>query len=245
MELKSIEIESTGVVPHLKTFEPATLRSMEMNMEAERKAENALRWKAPTAMVLVQLFNTGMILLSKVSIGEGMFIFALLAYRSFFGAVVILPFALFFERYAVPMGFYYCGLRDTTASYAVIFLNIVPLVTFILSLLLRLESLELGTAVAWLKIGGVLLSVGGTMVISLYQGKVLHLWPSIVQHHKDEHVEVASHHLRGTIFLAGSTITFACWYLIQSKVLKVVLGTITVILGLYIFLWAKSRELLR
>ncbi|KAK3127867.1 hypothetical protein QOZ80_7AG0579470 [Eleusine coracana subsp. coracana] len=73
---------------------------MEMDMEAARKAERALRWKAPTAMILVQLFNTGMILLSKVSIGEGMFIFALLAYRSFFGAVVILPFALFFERCA-------------------------------------------------------------------------------------------------------------------------------------------------
>ncbi|KAK3125859.1 hypothetical protein QOZ80_7BG0610620 [Eleusine coracana subsp. coracana] len=69
-----------------------------MDIEAERKAEKALRWKAPTAMVLVQLFQTGMILLSKVSISEGMFIFALLAYRSFFGAAIIFPFALFCER---------------------------------------------------------------------------------------------------------------------------------------------------
>jgi hypothetical protein len=51
-------------------------------------------------MVLVKLFNTGMILLSKVSIGGGMFIFSLLAYRSFFGAVFILPFALVYERYS-------------------------------------------------------------------------------------------------------------------------------------------------
>ncbi|KAK3127866.1 hypothetical protein QOZ80_7AG0579400 [Eleusine coracana subsp. coracana] len=215
---------------------------MEMDIEAERKAEKALRWKAPTAMVLVQLFQTGMILLSKVSISEGMFIFALLAYRSFFGVAIIFPFALFFERgkwkemdrracgwiffnafigYAVPMSFYFYGLGDTTASYAVIYTNLIPLVTFILSLLLRLESLQFGAAVGWLKIGGVLLSVGGTMVISLYKGKVLHLWPSIIQHHKDEHVEVARHQLRGTIFLVGSTITFACWYLIQGKVLKV------------------------
>ncbi|TVU37544.1 hypothetical protein EJB05_10864, partial [Eragrostis curvula] len=71
---------------------------MEMDMGAERKAEAALRWKAPAAMVLVQLFMAGMILLSKVAIGGGMFIFALLAYRSFFGAVVIFPFALVFER---------------------------------------------------------------------------------------------------------------------------------------------------
>ncbi|GJN11465.1 hypothetical protein PR202_ga29662 [Eleusine coracana subsp. coracana] len=43
--------------------------------------ETAAGWKAPAAMVLVQLFNTGMVLLSKVAIGGGMFVFALLAYR--------------------------------------------------------------------------------------------------------------------------------------------------------------------
>jgi hypothetical protein len=35
-----------------------------------------------------------------VSIGGGMFIFSLLAYRSFFGTVFILPFALVYERYS-------------------------------------------------------------------------------------------------------------------------------------------------
>jgi hypothetical protein len=55
-------------------------------------------WKAPAAMVLVQLFNTGMVLLSKVAIGRGMFVFALLGYRSLFGAIVIFPLALLRER---------------------------------------------------------------------------------------------------------------------------------------------------
>lgn len=55
-------------------------------------------WKAPAAMVLMQLFNTGMVLLSKVAISGGMFVFALLAYRSLFGAAVILPLALLVER---------------------------------------------------------------------------------------------------------------------------------------------------
>ena len=66
---------------------------------AEAEAEAA--WKAPAAMVLVQLFNTGMVLLSKVSIGGGMFVLALLAYRSLFGAAIILPVALLRERCVV------------------------------------------------------------------------------------------------------------------------------------------------
>uniref|UniRef100_A0A453QQF2 WAT1-related protein n=1 Tax=Aegilops tauschii subsp. strangulata TaxID=200361 RepID=A0A453QQF2_AEGTS len=65
-----------------------------------RRQRRRRRWAgsgAPASMVLVQLFITGMILLSKVSIGGGMFIFVLLAYRSLFGAAFILPLALIFE----------------------------------------------------------------------------------------------------------------------------------------------------
>ena len=64
-------------------------------------ADAEAAWKAPAAMVLVQLFNTGMVLLSKVSIGGGMFVLALLAYRSLFGAAIILPVALLRERCVV------------------------------------------------------------------------------------------------------------------------------------------------
>ncbi|CAD6254275.1 unnamed protein product [Miscanthus lutarioriparius] len=194
-------------------------------------------WKAPAAMLLVQLFNTGMVLLSKVSIGGGMFVFALLTYRSLFGAAIILPIALLRERgkwkemywhaagwiflnafmgYAIPMSLFYYGLHDTTASYATIFINLIPLVTFILSLVFRMGMS------GSLKIVGAVVSIGGTMIISLYRGKILHLWGSILRPHNEEHVDAASHHhLRGAILLAGSSLMFACWYLIQSKVLKV------------------------
>uniref|UniRef100_A0A453M870 WAT1-related protein n=1 Tax=Aegilops tauschii subsp. strangulata TaxID=200361 RepID=A0A453M870_AEGTS len=162
-------------------------------------------WRTPASMVLVQLFITGMLLLSKVSIVAGMFIFALLAYRSFLGAAFILPFALISERDKWrEMGWHATGW---------IFLN-----AFI-----GMEALQIWSIAGLLKIVGVLLSVGGTMLLSLYKGKTLHLWdPIIVNHHKERHVaEVAGNHLRGTIFLVGSSFTFACWYLIQSKVLKV------------------------
>ncbi|OEL23842.1 hypothetical protein BAE44_0015139 [Dichanthelium oligosanthes] len=88
-------------------------------------------------MVLVQLYQTGLVLLSKVVVGHGMFVFALVTYRSAFGAAFLLPFALICERYAVPINLYYNGLRDTTPSYAIIFLNIIPLIIFILSLIFR------------------------------------------------------------------------------------------------------------
>ncbi|KAK8447499.1 hypothetical protein SEVIR_8G084200v4 [Setaria viridis] len=84
-----------------------------------------------------------------------------------------------------------------------------------------MEALHIRSMLGLLKIAGVLLSVGGTMIISLYKGKILHLWNPILHRHNEEDVDVASHHLRGTILLAASSFMFACWYLIQSKVLKV------------------------
>ncbi|RCV37952.1 hypothetical protein SETIT_8G103700v2 [Setaria italica] len=212
---------------------------------AERKkaaVSAGLMWKPPAAMVLVQLIITGLIMLSKVVISRGMFIFALHAYRSAFGTMCILPFAMFYERgkwkelnwrtlgwiclnscigYAMPTCLNYYGLRDTTPSYAAIFLNIIPLITFILSTVLRMEKLQFRTATGSLKVVGVLLAVGGTMLVSLYKGKVLHLWGSSLRHQRYEQPHTAKHHVRGTILLLGSSFTFASWYPIQSMVNKV------------------------
>lgn len=82
---------------------------------ATAAAAEGAGWKTPVSMVLVQLFITGMIMLSKVSIGGGMFIFALLAYRSLFGAVFILPFALIFERFLVSYSYSHAGQKNIIA----------------------------------------------------------------------------------------------------------------------------------
>ncbi|CAN1262681.1 WAT1-related protein At1g68170 [Linum perenne] len=103
------------------------------------------------SMVLVQGFATGMVLLSKVILNGGTFVFALLAYRHVIAALCIAPFALSPEikiklcswsvwfwlfinaitGITLALGLYYYGLRDTTASYAVNFFNLVPILTFV------------------------------------------------------------------------------------------------------------------
>jgi hypothetical protein len=40
-------------------------------------------------------------------------------------------------RYVVPMSLSFYGLRDTTPAYAIIFMNLVPLFSFTLSLVFR------------------------------------------------------------------------------------------------------------
>jgi hypothetical protein len=97
---------------------------MDVEAASQVKAKGApspdAEWKAPAAMVFVQLANTGMVLLSKVSIGGGMFVFALLTYRSLFGAAFILPLALLRERCAAATRNF---LQFQTAQFVIILLN--------------------------------------------------------------------------------------------------------------------------
>ncbi|RHN65819.1 hypothetical protein MtrunA17_Chr3g0084101 [Medicago truncatula] len=54
--------------------------------------------QALLSMLLVQIFGTGIQLLSRVILVQGTFIFALNAYRQIVAAVCVAPFALYFER---------------------------------------------------------------------------------------------------------------------------------------------------
>ena len=78
-----------------------------------------------------------------------------------------------------------------------------------------MEKLRFKTVTGSLKVAGILLAVGGTMLLSFYKGKTLHLWGSILHYHSYEKEYAANHHVRGTILLLGSSLTFACWYPIQ------------------------------
>ncbi|TKY73995.1 WAT1-related protein [Spatholobus suberectus] len=56
--------------------------------------------QAVLSMFLVQVFATGMQILSRVILVEGTFIFALIAYRHVVAAICVAPFAFYFERQA-------------------------------------------------------------------------------------------------------------------------------------------------
>ncbi|XP_061358015.1 uncharacterized mitochondrial protein AtMg00810-like [Gastrolobium bilobum] len=71
--------------------------------EAEAKSMRTVKeWfmssQALLSMLLVQIFATGMQLLSRVILVQGTFIFALITYRHVVSAICVAPFALYFER---------------------------------------------------------------------------------------------------------------------------------------------------
>ncbi|XP_048127812.1 WAT1-related protein At5g64700-like [Rhodamnia argentea] len=198
--------------------------------------------KVLVSMLLVQAFATGLQLLSKIILNDGTFIFALLAYRHVVGAVCVAPLALYFERgnatklslkvwswlfinaltgvLSLPMGLYYYGLRDTTATYAANFLTVIPIATFVFSIILRVESLGLNTRAGKVKTIGAILCVAGALTTIFYQGKSFHINHQQSRSHAITK-NIPSNWTRGTLMLLGSCLSFGVWFTVQVKLIKV------------------------
>ncbi|TXG48484.1 hypothetical protein EZV62_024359 [Acer yangbiense] len=124
------------------------------------------------------------------------------------------------------MGLYYYGLRDTTATYAINFLNLIPIFTFIFSIILRIEKLKLDTIEGKFKTLGAILCVGGALTTSLYKGKdIIHFGHPKIHHNSSSTIKVnisqRHHWTRGTFMLVGSVMSYASWYMVQVKLQKI------------------------
>ncbi|XBH96641.1 hypothetical protein VPH35_086988 [Triticum aestivum] len=203
-------------------------------------------------MLLIQIFTTGLMLLTKVVVDSGSLAWTLLTYRFFLGAILAIKqhcymrdkeaaapdhlrgrfkeltlkvfiwiFTSALVGFTIP-GFTYIGLGDTSLGCAVNFYNIIPIVAFILAVLFWKEPLDMRSLVGNIKVVRTLVGVGGTLVISLYKGKVLHLWPTniIGYHPKQAGAAFGHHHVRGTILLITSSLSLAVWYTVQAQMLK-------------------------
>ncbi|XP_057471231.1 WAT1-related protein At5g64700-like [Actinidia eriantha] len=196
--------------------------------------------KEVMGMLMVQVFGTGLQLLSKVILSQGTFILSLIAYRHVVGTLCVAPFAFFREKgkvkelnwsicfwlfmnaltgISMAMGFFYYGLRDTTATYATNFLNLIPIVTFIFSTIAGSEKLRLSTKAGKVKIAGAILCFAGALTIGLYKGKTFY-----IGHHSNQHHTIAKkvkhNWARGTTFLVCSILSYATWFLVQVKLFR-------------------------
>ncbi|KAK4431239.1 WAT1-related protein [Sesamum alatum] len=187
-------------------------------------------------MIMVQAISTGLQLLSRIILSDGTFVFALMAYRHLVAAFIVLPFALYFERGAVKkvsiaaifwvfmvaltgismaLGLFYYGLKDTTATYATNFLNLIPVITFLFSTLLRIEALRLHTRAGKMKTLGAMLCLAGALTVTLYKGNSFHL--THFHNHGQKIInKIEKNKTRGTIFLIASCLSAGTWFILQG-----------------------------
>ncbi|EAY72968.1 hypothetical protein OsI_00840 [Oryza sativa Indica Group] len=161
-------------------------------------------------VIVIQLINTGLFVISKAAFNHGMNTFVFIFYRQAAASLLLLPLAIVLERRNAPpmslrlftklflyallgntlsLNMYNLGLKYTSPTVASATTNSIPVVTFFFALLLRraqsiihlwVEVIRLKSLSGAAKMAGVVLCVGGVLAIALYAGPAI----SPVNHHR-------------------------------------------------------------
>ncbi|KAG2265619.1 hypothetical protein Bca52824_072698 [Brassica carinata] len=157
--------------------------------------------KAVIAMLVVQFIFAGMFILFKLTAHDGTNLRILVAYRLSFATLFMFPLALIFQRKkrpeftrrlvllaflsgllgaAIPNILYLPGLVRTSATFSTAASILSPVITLLLSLAFRMDTLRLGSNEGRAKLLGTLLGVGGALLFVFYKGFELHIWSTHV-----------------------------------------------------------------
>ncbi|KAK8454607.1 hypothetical protein SEVIR_4G005500v4 [Setaria viridis] len=223
--------------------EPRTANNGEDQPETVKPPTRAAA--LPLGMVMVQVLTVVMLLLSKLALNTGMRPVVLIVYRNLVAAAAVAPLAFALERemwkklnlvvlgwisvnatfgVVLAMGLYYYGLQATNPAYSVVFLNLIPIVTFVIAIVLGAERVALGKWPGRMMLVGTLTCVGGTMIVSLLKGRLLHLPTHLLKSSHGGAPASGAHHdgmVAGTLFLCGSCLSYALWFIVQASLGKI------------------------
>jgi len=191
------------------------------------------------AMVCLQFGYAGMNLVTKVVLDRGMSHYVLVAYRNAFATAAIAPFALLSERKVRPkmtfpifmqifvlallgplidQNLYYAGLKLTSPTFAGAVTNIVPALTFIISIICRMEKVEMRKVRFQAKVVGTLVIVVGAMLMILFKIPLT----TFLRSHLTGHAlsPAGEDYLKATVFLLIASFSWASFFVLQAATLK-------------------------
>ncbi|KAL5857295.1 hypothetical protein ACOSQ3_004753 [Xanthoceras sorbifolium] len=203
--------------------------------------------KPALMMVVVQVAFAGVNVFYKLAANDGMSLQIIVAYRFIFAAAFMVPLALFLEwnsrpklTWTILFQAFLCGLFGgslaqnfhlkslalTSATFASAMANLVPAITFILSISFGLEKLGIKTAAGKAKVIGTLMGIGGAMLLTFFKGVEINFFSTHLDllHHNQLHSghvpssrASSSEHLLGLLLALGSCFSYAFWLIVQTK----------------------------
>ncbi|KAF8110669.1 hypothetical protein N665_0080s0004 [Sinapis alba] len=196
-------------------------------------------------MIFLQFGAAGTYIVIMATLNQGQNRYVLIVYRNAVAALVLAPFAIFFERKVRPkmtlsvfwkivllgflepildQGFGYLGMNMTSATYTSAIMNVLPSVTFIIAWILRMEKVKIAEVRSQAKISGTLVALGGALVMTLYKGPLIPLpWsnPDMDQHNgHNNSSQDHNHWVAGTLLILLGCVAWSCFYVLQSITIK-------------------------
>ncbi|KAJ6950718.1 WAT1-related protein [Populus alba x Populus x berolinensis] len=203
-------------------------------------------WKPFIAMITIDFaFSIVNILLKKV-LDEGINHLVLVTYRLSISAIFLGPICYFRERGSRPQltfrilcylflsaivgasltqYFFLIGIQYTSASFSCAFINMVPVVTFIMALPFKMETVHIKSNSGKAKVLGTLVCVAGAMLLTLHRGAPLFnnspgqaVTRAMDHSLKLSQTKRAGRWTFGCIALLVGTLLWSGWFVLQSHI---------------------------
>ncbi|XP_038685705.1 WAT1-related protein At2g39510-like [Tripterygium wilfordii] len=200
----------------------------------------------PYMLVILLQFASGVLnIIVKAALNDGMSQHVLVVYRMGIASVVIAPFAFVLERKSRPKmtlpifakimllslfepvtfhNLFYSGMKNTSANFSAAIFNIVPAIAFILAWTLRLENVKIKELSSQAKVIGTVVTIGGTMLMTLVKGKHLILPWTNGQHVQQATVIDETNHKRhfgeGAVMIISACFIGSTFLILQAFTLK-------------------------
>ncbi|KAL5054608.1 hypothetical protein RYX36_035290, partial [Vicia faba] len=123
---------------------------------------------------------------------------------------------------------FFTALALVSATFASAVFNLVPLITFILAILCRLEMLNMGSIAGKVKILGTITGVIGSMILIFFKGAEINIWKVHVNllHGNQNNSNTGTTNsdsikkVVGVLCALGSCFSFSLWLIIHAKMTK-------------------------
>ncbi|OEL18459.1 WAT1-related protein [Dichanthelium oligosanthes] len=153
-----------------------------------------MKKKAYAVAMVTQVIVASTIMISKAAFDRGLSPFVYIFYRLAAASLFLTPLAIFLERRRAPpmsvlllakmflyalvgntvsLSLYNVSLKYTSATVASAMSNSIPVITFFLALLLRMEVIKMRSSSGFAKTAGIALCLAGVLVMALYASQSL------------------------------------------------------------------------
>ncbi|MBA0775557.1 hypothetical protein Gotri_010694 [Gossypium trilobum] len=177
------------------------------------------------AMLFVQFIYAGMALFSKAAISKGMNPCVFVVYRQAFATITLAPFAFFLERLTLSLNLYSVAIKYTTATFAAATTNTIPVLTLIIAVCLRMESISVRKFPGLAKVLGSVISLSGALVFAFVKGptiKFMNWYPETQNQTADS---IAKDHpvgvwIKGCLIMLSANTAWSMWLVLQGRIVK-------------------------
>ncbi|KAJ8775022.1 hypothetical protein K2173_020026 [Erythroxylum novogranatense] len=191
------------------------------------------------AMLTLDFTDAGVYIINKAALVEGMSEFVSVVYSNALGTIILLPYFIFHRRRRAPLTFpLLCrffllaligstgqilssiGIKLSSPTLLSAMANLIPIFTFLLAVIFRMEALDLRRSTSQAKSLGAVLSVAGAFLVTLYKGPAIWMTSTSGSHHQLLLLSKQSDWILGGFLFLIVSILAAGWTILQGATVK-------------------------